>query len=93
MRFKGTFRLMQQPRLYGVTRDSNYETFYEPSCHEFCVSDVHVDYSRVKYYSVEAAEVTLIAGEYAKGSLHGPASQIKDRTILYPCDVTSSAAG
>ena len=81
MRFRATFRMLQQPSLYGGTLKKL------PSCHEFSVSGVKIDYSKVKYNSIDEAEVSLVAGKYsADSSLHGPASLIKNRTIIYPCE-------
>ena len=81
MRFRATYRLMQSPSLYGGTSSKL------PSCHEFSVGDVKIDYSKVKYNSIAEADVTLVVEKYAaKDSLHGPASLIKTRSIIYPCD-------
>ena len=81
MRFRTSLRLMQQPDLYGGTLARL------PSCHEFSVSDVTIDYKKVDYYSNAECEVTLVSGKFGtSGSLYGPASLIKDRTIIYPCD-------
>ena len=82
MRYRASLRMMQQSDLYGGTLTRL------PSCHEFSVSGVKIDYSKVKYNSIDEAEVTLVAGKYsADSSLHGPASLIKSRTIIYPCSL------
>ena len=59
-----------------------------PSCHEFSVSGVKIYYNKVKYNSIDEAEITLVAGKNtADSTLYGPgpASLIKNRTIIYPC--------
>ena len=54
-----------------------------PSCHEFSVSDVKIDYNKVDYHSNAECEVTLVAGKFGtNGSLYGPASRFRDRTII-----------
>lgn len=86
MRFFATYRLAQQPRVTGCTRESKYETYLKQSCHEFSVRDVTVDVNEMKYYSVAAAHVTLAAGKSSEDFLYGPASLKKDRTLIYPCE-------
>ena len=81
MRFIGTFQLLQQPRLTGCSKGFQGENF----CHDFTVSEVSYD-EKLFDNSATSAQVTLIAGQYAKVNLHGPASLIKDKTIIYPCD-------
>ena len=55
---------MQQPDLYGGTLARL------PSCHEFSVSDVTIDYKKVDYYSNAECEVTLVSGKFGiSGSL------------------------
>ena len=81
MRFRGSFRLKEQPILHGCTTDSKFKydgSAFKLSCHEFTVD-------KVKSEKVEAAEVTFIAGKYVDGSLYGPASLLKDKTIIYTC--------
>ena len=85
MRFNGTFRLIQQPVLTGCSKDSKTASTFETSCHVFAVSDVKCE-GHLGYNSSSAAEVTLVAWEYASNSLHGPASSKLERTIIYPCD-------
>ena len=73
MRFRATIRSLQEPYLYGGTLKKL------PSCHEFSLIGV-------KLNSINEAEVSLVAGKYsAESTLHGPASLIKSRTIIYPC--------
>ena len=80
MRYRASLRLTQQPDLYGGTLARL------PSCHEFSVSDVKINYNKVDYFSNAECEVTLVAGKIGTiGSLYGPASRIRDRTIIYPC--------
>ena len=78
MRYRASLRLTQQPDLYGGTLTRL------PSCHEFSVSDVKINYTKVDYFSNAECEVTLVAGKIGTiGSLYGP--EIRDRTIIYPC--------
>ena len=57
MRYRSSLRLMQQPDLYGGTLTRL------PSCHEFSVSDVKINYNKVDYFSNAECEVTLVAGK------------------------------
>ena len=92
MRVLGTFHLVKQAELTGCTMGSRRHDNLENGCFQFKVSGVKMNgnltkkVSDVKYYSEDAAYVTLVVVKIAKQiSLHGPAS-LKDRTIIYPCE-------
>ena len=90
MRYFATYWLDHQPEVTGRTTGTTdrYESFHETtlaSCHEFTVANVDVDKSLKVDYCTFAANVTLIAGKFPETSLHGPASLLKDRTLIYPC--------
>ena len=65
----------------------------EEQCHEFTVGE-KTYYScnestlgdRNFYYSPAVVIVRLVAVNYANENLHGPASSLKDKSIMYPCD-------
>ena len=38
-------------------------------------------------FSSSPAKVSLVTGRYAEGHLYGPASSLKDRSIIYPCNL------
>ena len=86
MRFFATYRINQQPRLTGCTTDTIFEDYHNTSCHKFTVTNVEVDMKEKVDYCIAAANVTLVAGKYPDSSLHGPASLLKDRTLIYTCD-------
>ena len=83
MRFAATFRLAQRPYIVGHLQ--NCKRKEGEKCHEFSVSDLKCDISKMKYYSTYAAEVSLVAGAYSQNALHGPASLRESRAIVYPC--------
>ena len=65
----------------------------EEHCHEFTVGDKKYygcDESTIddmNYYDSPAnVVVRLVAGNYATESLHGPASSLSEKSIIYPCD-------
>ena len=72
MRFKANYLQNERPLVIGTDADS--------SCHEFEVNAWQPD-------PKDASNVTLdmIALGYSKGTLHGPASSLSDKTIIYPC--------
>ena len=84
MRFVATFRLAQLPHLVGHSQNSKRNEDLE-NCHEFSVCDVKCDMSKMKYFSTNAAEVSLAARAYSQNALHGPASLRESRVIVYPC--------
>ena len=85
MFFSGKFRTCQnRPQIYGSSVDVKNKN--SPMCHEFLsVSDVKIEENKT------VAEFTLVAGPYvtcsiSKGTMFGPASTLRDKTLIYPCD-------
>ena len=78
MRFKATFRLIQQPRLTGNSKHSL-------RCYFFRVIKVKCE-NPLFYNSEASAEITLVAEKKSERTLHGPASSLKEKTLVYPCE-------
>ena len=85
MQFLGIFAPhLKQPRLHGHSMDPHRKHLYK--CHEFIsVKEKKCDYDKMK------AEATLVAGKYVnceinEGTMCGPASSLKTKTVIYPCD-------
>ena len=85
--FKATFRLGYQPRLKGgfTTPLGLKGKWYdrEIKCHEFSVRSVSLTVSPTDLYC--EAEVSLITGKYSEKNIYGPASSLKDKSLIYPC--------
>ena len=92
MKFHGKISLIQRPKLWGKSYDKHFNHYVKSSCHEFSVDNVQVRDKYMKYSSKVCSVdevpslVTYIAGKYPEGFLHGPASSLKSKTIIYPCD-------
>jgi len=85
MRYFATYWIDQQPLVIGNIRDKRYEGFHETRCFEFSVARVDVDKTVNVEHCLAAVEVTLVAEKFPESSLHGPASLLKNRTLIYPC--------
>jgi hypothetical protein len=78
MRFKATFRLIQQPRL-------TWNSKHSLGCYFFRVIKVKCE-NPLYNYSEASAEITLVAGKKSERTLHGPASSLKEKKLVYPCE-------
>ena len=61
------------------------KTYY--SCNESTIGDMNY------YRSPAVVIVRLVAVNYANENLHGPASSLHDRSIMYPCDLFKCRVG
>ena len=92
MKFQGHFSLIQQPYLWGKSDDTNFSHYVKSSCHEFSAESVEFDDKYLHYSSSTPpvskvpSTVTYIAGKYPEGFLHGPASSLVSKSIIYPCN-------
>ena len=93
MKFHAKISLIQRPNLWGISYNKHFSSNVKSSCHEFSVDNVQVREKYLKYSSKACrvdqvpSIVTYIAGKYPEGFLHGPASSLKTKTIIYPCDL------
>ena len=75
---------LKQPNLHGYSMDPRGK--HLSKCHDFLsVSEVKSDFDKME------AEFTLVAGKYVsckidQGTMCGPASSFKNKTIIYPCN-------
>ena len=86
MKFHAKIAEISVPCLWGPEDDKDYR-----NCHEFTVENVKLQEKFMKYSSRPCpvdeipSDVSLIAGKYAEGFLHGPASSLTSKSIIYPC--------
>ena len=86
MKFHAKIAEISVPCLWGPEDDKDYR-----NCHEFTVENVKLQEKFMKYSSRPCpvdeipSDVSLIAGKYAEGFLHGPASSLSSKSIIYPC--------
>ena len=91
MKFHGKMRMISAPRLWGQS-DRFFDYNNESSCHEFSVKSVKIEEkymlysSSVRPVSEVPSDVVFIAGKYPEDFLHGPASSLVSRSIMYPCN-------
>ena len=86
--YKATFKLGHRPCLDGgLTRDPGFKgTLWDKHIkhHEFSVKEVSpLNIQPDKFYC--ESEVTLVTGKYTEETLYGPATSLKDKSIIYPC--------
>ena len=99
MQFQAKFCLLQQPYLWGCSKQFQFESDDASSCHELVATDVKLNTSFIKYSSQSCpvsevpSDVTYVAGRYTKSFLYGPASTSNDKTIIYPCDKNRCRVG
>ena len=86
MKFHAKISEISVPYLWGPEDDKSYR-----SCHEFTVKNVKLQKKFMIYSSQSCpvkeipSDVSLIAGKYSEGFLHGPASSLTSKSIMYPC--------
>ena len=86
MKFHAKISEISVPYLWGPEDDKNYR-----SCHEFTVENVKLQKKFMIYSSQSCpvkeipSDVSLVAGKYSEGFLHGPASSLTSKSIIYPC--------
>ena len=92
MKFHAKISLLGRPFLWGKSDDKNFDHYVKSSCHEFSAVNVDLQERFLVYNSSSRpvsevpSTVTYIAGKYPEGSLHGPASSIVSKSIIYPCE-------
>jgi len=94
MKFHGKIALIQQPRLWGKAHNKHLDPRFsvKGSCFEFSVENVevvekHLVYSsEIRLVHENPSNVTFKAEKYPDGFLHGPASSLKSKSIIYPCN-------
>ena len=92
MKFHAKISLLGRPFLWGKSDDKNFDHYVKSSCHEFSAVNVDLQEKFLVYNSSSRpvsevpSTVTYIAGKYPEGSLHGPASSIVSKSIIYPCE-------
>ena len=92
MKFHAKISLLGRPFLWGKSDDKNFDHYVKSSCHEFSAVNVDLQEKFLVYnlssrpVSEVPSTVTYIAGKYPEGSLHGPASSIVSKSIIYPCE-------
>ena len=86
MKFHAKISELGIPCLWGPDDDKDYR-----SCHEFSVQSVNIQEKFMEYSSRSRpvteipSDVSLIAGKYPDGFLHGPATSLTSKSIMYPC--------
>lgn len=84
MRFTATFFPLKCPQLNGRSVPMG-ENPIGTSCHDFEAGEVTEH--TLTDYNYTSSNVTLVAGEYNKNErLYGPAS-LRDKTLIYTCDL------
>ena len=92
MKFHAKIALLKRPSLWGKSEDKNFDHYVKSSCHEFSAESEDLQEQFLVYSSSPGSvfevpsTVTYIAGRYPEGSLHGPASSIVSKSIMYPCE-------
>ena len=92
MKFHVKSSPLGRPFLWGKSEDKNLDHYVKSSCHEFFVESVDMQEKFLVYNSSfrsvfeVPSSVTYVAGKYPEGSLHGPASSIVTKSIIYPCE-------